>query len=121
MSGGESCGGCQLQELDYKEQLKFKEKKVYNHLKRIGGMENLFLPEEAEQAAGVPDAVVMEPIIGMEDPWRYRNKAQYPIAAEKTENRRRDSLPDGPTPWSRYRSWTACLDVRKIKIIWRQC
>ena len=51
-----ACGGCQLQELDYKEQLKFKEKKVYNHLKRIGGMENLFLPEEAEQAAGVPDA-----------------------------------------------------------------
>ena len=78
-----ACGGCQLQELDYKEQLKFKEKKVYNHLKRIGGMENLFLPEEAEQAAGVPDAVVMEPIIGMEDPWRYRNKAQYPIGREK--------------------------------------
>ena len=78
-----ACGGCQLQELDYKEQLKFKEKKVYNHLKRIGGMENLFLPEEAEQAAGVPDAVVMEPIIGMEDPWRYRNKAQYPIGRGK--------------------------------------
>jgi len=78
-----ACGGCQLQELDYKEQLKFKEKKVYNHLKRIAGMENLFLPEEAEQEAGVPDAVVMEPIIGMEDPWRYRNKAQYPIGRGK--------------------------------------
>ena len=78
-----ACGGCQLQELDYKEQLKFKEKKVYNHLKRIGGMENLFLPEEAEQAEGVQDAVVMEPIIGMEDPWRYRNKAQYPIGRGK--------------------------------------
>ena len=84
-----ACGGCQLQELDYKEQLKFKEKKVYNHLKRIGGMENLFLPEEAEQAAGVPDAVVMEPIIGMEDPWRYRNKAQYPIGRVKD---RRDDV-----------------------------
>ena len=78
-----ACGGCQLQELDYKEQLKFKEKKVYNHLKRIGGMENLFLPEEADQAAGVPDAVIMEPIIGMKDPWRYRNKAQYPIGRGK--------------------------------------
>ena len=78
-----ACGGCQLQELDYKEQLKFKEKTVYNHLKRIGGMENLFLPEEADQAAGVPDAVIMEPIIGMEDPWRYRNKAQYPIGRGK--------------------------------------
>ena len=30
-----ACGGCQLQELDYREQLRFKERKVYNHLKRI--------------------------------------------------------------------------------------
>lgn len=25
----------------------------------------------------------MEPIIGMEDPWRYRNKAQYPVGLGK--------------------------------------
>ena len=62
-----ACGGCQMQELDYAEQLKFKENKVYNHLKRIGGMEE----------------IPMEPIIGMEDPWRYRNKAQFPIGIGK--------------------------------------
>ena len=62
-----ACGGCQMQELDYAEQLKFKENKVYNHLKRIGGMED----------------IPMEPIIGMEDPWRYRNKAQFPIGTGK--------------------------------------
>ena len=62
-----ACGGCQMQELDYAEQLKFKENKVYNHLKRIGGMEE----------------IPMEPIIGMEDPWRYRNKAQFPIGTGK--------------------------------------
>ena len=78
-----ACGGCQLQELDYREQLRFKERKVYNHLKRIGGMDRLFLPEDREKAAGVPNAVVMEPIIGMEDPWRYRNKAQYPVGLGK--------------------------------------
>ena len=78
-----ACGGCQLQELDYGEQLRFKERKVYNHLKRIGGMDRLFLPEDREKAAGVLDAVVMEPIIGMEDPWRYRNKAQYPVGLGK--------------------------------------
>lgn len=66
-----ACGGCQLQELDYKEQLKFKERKVYNHLKRIGGLSDLLLSS------------VMEPIIGMEHPWRYRNKAQYPIGYGK--------------------------------------
>lgn len=78
-----ACGGCQLQELDYREQIRFKERKVYNHLKRIGGMDRLFLPEDREKAAGVPNAVVMEPIIGMEDPWRYRNKAQYPVGLGK--------------------------------------
>ena len=71
-----ACGGCQLQELDYREQLRFKERKVYNHLKRIGGMDRLFLPEDREKAAGVLDAVVMEPIIGMENPYHYRNKVQ---------------------------------------------
>lgn len=73
------CGGCQLQELSYGEQLKFKEKKVYNHLKRIGGLDKLYLPEDADAAGQTPGAVVMEPIRGMEHPWRYRNKAQYPI------------------------------------------
>lgn len=62
-----ACGGCQMQELDYAEQLKFKEKKVFNHLKRIGGLETF----------------IMEPIIGMEHPWRYRNKAQFPIGTGK--------------------------------------
>ena len=76
-----ACGGCQMQELDYAEQLKFKEKKVYNHLKRIGDMGNLYLPGENTEHAENP--VIMEPIIGMEEPWRYRNKAQFPIGTGK--------------------------------------
>ena len=75
-----ACGGCQMQELDYAEQLKFKEKKVYNHLKRIGGLENLRMPGEVIESS---DEIVMEPIIGMEHPWRYRNKAQFPIGTGK--------------------------------------
>ena len=116
------CGGCQLQMMDYKEQLRFKERKVYNHLKRIGGLENLVLPGEDEDCgnvaglgaseaemggnvggawdAGTPEAhgledsgkntsgfsgpvVRMEPIMGMENPWRYRNKAQFPFGRSK--------------------------------------
>lgn len=63
-----SCGGCQMQAMDYGEQLRFKENKVKNNLRRIGGLdcEGLF-----------------EPIIGMEDPWRYRNKAQFPFGRSK--------------------------------------
>lgn len=65
------CGGCQLQAMDYNAQLQFKEKKVYNNLYRIGGLKD-FKPED------------MEPIIGMEDPWRYRNKAQFPFGTDKS-------------------------------------
>ena len=64
------CGGCQLQAMDYQAQLQFKERKVYSNLCRIGGLKDL-KPED------------MEPIMGMEDPWRYRNKAQFPFGTDK--------------------------------------
>ncbi|MCC8128146.1 MAG: 23S rRNA (uracil(1939)-C(5))-methyltransferase RlmD [Clostridiales bacterium] len=63
------CGGCQLQAMSYESQLAYKENKVRNHLRRIGGLE---LAEE-----------VFSPIIGMENPWRYRNKAQFPFGKNK--------------------------------------
>ena len=65
------CGGCQIQAVSYKAQLEFKTKKVRGNLQRIGG----FAPELLEQ--------VTEPMIGMDDPWRYRNKAQYPIGTDR--------------------------------------
>ena len=68
------CGGCQIQELDYQEQLKFKERKVRNNLERIGGFDNTLLDE------------VMEPVCGMKDPFHYRNKAQYPIGTDREGN-----------------------------------
>ena len=61
------CGGCQLQAMSYESQLKFKENKVYNNLRRIGGFTDIpFLP-----------------IMGMDKPWRYRNKAQFPFGRNK--------------------------------------
>ena len=65
------CGGCQLQEMDYKAELKWKEKHVRNLLIRVGGF-----PEDLIES-------ICEPIIGMENPWRYRNKAQYPIGKDQ--------------------------------------
>lgn len=95
------CGGCQLQAMRYDEQLKFKERKVFNNLKRIGGLENLRLPED-ETVGGAEDAgeaIVMEPITGMDHPWRYRNKAQFPFG----ENR------DGKVIAGFYAGRTHCI------------
>ena len=63
------CGGCQLQPLLYEKQLKFKENLVKNNLMRIGGFSD---PEQ-----------MMEPILGMEQPFYYRNKAQFPVGKDK--------------------------------------
>lgn len=65
------CGGCQIQALSYEKQLEFKEKKVRGNLIRIGGFEDHFVDQ------------VMEPIVGMEEPWHYRNKAQYPVGVDR--------------------------------------
>ena len=68
------CGGCQIQAMSYEQQLAFKHNKVRNNLLRIGG----FGPEELDR--------IMEPVVGMEEPFRYRNKAQYPIGMDKEGN-----------------------------------
>lgn len=68
------CGGCQIQAMSYERQLVYKQNKVRNHLQRIGG----FSPEQID--------AVMEPIVGMEEPWHYRNKAQYPVGYDREGN-----------------------------------
>lgn len=86
------CGGCQIQAMDYKEQLKFKSSKVRNNLVRIGGFSEELIDG------------IFEPIMGMETPrdesgnigcdgrktdgcgFRYRNKAQFPFGKDKYGN-----------------------------------
>ena len=68
------CGGCQIQAMDPKAQLAFKQQKVRGNLIRLGGF-----------AADLIDAV-MEPVVGMEEPYRYRNKAQFPIGTDREGN-----------------------------------
>lgn len=65
------CGGCQIQAMAPAAQLAFKEKKVRGNLIRLGGF-----------AADFIDAV-MEPVVGMDEPYRYRDKAQFPIGTDR--------------------------------------
>lgn len=65
------CGGCQLQALSYPKQLELKADRVRDALIRLGGFEASYIDS------------VSEPIIGMEEPFRYRNKAQYPIGCDR--------------------------------------
>ncbi|MDO4333290.1 MAG: 23S rRNA (uracil(1939)-C(5))-methyltransferase RlmD [Eubacteriales bacterium] len=66
------CGGCQIQALSYEKQIEFKNRKVKNNLIRIGGFEPDFVERLMEEPAG------------MEEPFHYRNKAQFPIGTDKS-------------------------------------
>lgn len=57
------CGGCKLQHASYKAQLDFKWDRVKDCVSKIGKL----------------DSSIVKYPLGMENPWRYRNKVQLPI------------------------------------------
>lgn len=61
------CGGCQLQHLSYAGQLRQKQQRVEDALQKIGGF----------------TSVAVQDILGMAEPWAYRNKAQVPVGTRK--------------------------------------
>ena len=63
------CGGCQLQHMSYAMQLEMKRNQVKNVMKKIAHLED----------------VPVHPVLGMEDPWRYRNKIQIPVGEKDGE------------------------------------
>jgi 23S rRNA (uracil1939-C5)-methyltransferase len=78
----DSCGGCQLQHLDYSAQLHWKRRHVVDNLVRVG---RLPVKGEKFEVTGFTgpkrDPIIVHPTVGMSDPWRYRNKAQVPIGS----------------------------------------
>lgn len=63
------CGGCQIQHISYEGQLDFKKKRVKDCIERIGKLED----------------VVIHNTLGMQNPYRYRNKVQLPIGERNGE------------------------------------
>ncbi|MEI3606246.1 23S rRNA (uracil(1939)-C(5))-methyltransferase RlmD [Pseudogracilibacillus sp. SE30717A] len=63
------CGGCQLQHMSYDMQLEMKRNQVKNVMQKVAHLES----------------VPVHPVLGMEDPWRYRNKIQIPVGEKDGE------------------------------------
>ena len=59
------CGGCDFQHMTYEEELRAKQTRVQDALKRLGGTD-----------------LELEGILGAKDPMHYRNKSQYPVGAD---------------------------------------
>ncbi len=59
------CGGCSFQHIEYKEQLLLKQKIMEDILKRMAGVDSL-----------------IKPVIGMKEPWYYRNKVVWHLTQE---------------------------------------
>ena len=57
------CGGCAMMHLSYPEQLRAKTQIVRDCLERLGGVNDVCVSET----------------LGMDDPWRYRNKGSFPF------------------------------------------
>jgi 23S rRNA (uracil1939-C5)-methyltransferase len=65
------CGGCTLQALAYPAQLRIKQQQIADALQRIGKVANISL--------------LLQPIIGMANPWHYRAKVQFPVSGTSQE------------------------------------
>ncbi|NMM62285.1 23S rRNA (uracil(1939)-C(5))-methyltransferase RlmD [Clostridium sp. P21] len=78
------CGGCQLQHYSYQAQLDFKKQRVKDCLERIG---KLKVQESGEQLIdNLQDSgLILHDTIGMENPYRYRNKVQLPVGEQNGE------------------------------------
>ena len=63
----QECGGCEWQTLAYEAQLEFKQQQVVDSLQRLAHLDDYRL----------------EPIRGMDDPWRYRNKMEFSFGADE--------------------------------------
>lgn len=60
------CGGCNLRHIQYEKTLKIKQNAIQSLVNKT-----------------LKDKVIVQPVLGMENPYHYRNKAQYPIGIDK--------------------------------------
>lgn len=77
----QECGGCEWQTLAYEAQLEFKQQQVVDSLQRLAHLGGPWLdPGDRRPPLG---GYQLEPIRGMDDPWRYRNKMEFSFGADE--------------------------------------
>ena len=86
----QQCGGCQLMHMDYKEQLKYKRDRVINEFRRA--------------KVNFEESIAND-TIGMDEPYRYRNKTAFSVTEKNNE------IQIGPYEQSTYNTVniTSCL------------
>jgi 23S rRNA (uracil1939-C5)-methyltransferase len=99
------CGGCKWQNMAYSQQLFYKNQEVYNNLKRIGKID---LPE-------------MEPILGSEKQFFYRNKMEFGFSSSRWMTQEEiDSGTDfdhkNAVGFHIPRMWDKILDIQKCHL-----
>ncbi|KGN00428.1 23S rRNA (uracil(1939)-C(5))-methyltransferase RlmD [Clostridium botulinum D/C] len=78
------CGGCSIQHFNYDAQLEFKKNRVKDCLERIGKLQ-VITKEEKNISYLDNKSAILHDTLGMENPYRYRNKVQLPVGEENGE------------------------------------
>jgi 23S rRNA (uracil1939-C5)-methyltransferase len=99
------CGGCKWQNMQYSQQLYYKQNEVFNHLQRIGKIE---LPE-------------FEPILGSEKQFFYRNKMEFSFSnsrwlTEKEIDSTEDLGNRNALGFHIPKMWDKILDINKCHL-----
>ncbi|MBI3319553.1 MAG: hypothetical protein HYZ89_03090, partial [Candidatus Omnitrophica bacterium] len=96
-----TCGGCTLQDLAYADQLALKKQRLLRHL-------------------GSLDPTLTAEIVGLDDPWRYRNKAELTFGESRTPVRSGVSAP-GPSgmPETAQAESRVMLGYHAARSFWR--
>ncbi|AEB75128.1 RNA methyltransferase [Clostridium botulinum] len=78
------CGGCSIQHFNYDAQLEFKKNRVKDCLERIGKLQ-VITKEEKNISYLDNKLAILHDTLGMQNPYRYRNKVQLPVGEENGE------------------------------------
>ena len=104
------CGGCKWQNLPYDEQLKMKQRQVYDQLTRIG---HLVLPDPGTTI----DGLEFRSILGSEEQYEYRNKLDFGASNRRWLTKEEIETSPNPTKGGEYNGAEGEIEKQSLKDI----